>query len=197
MQSYRFSYAHDTSEEFFDAAVGILILGRKLPKKNRLTSYRQMRKRSKYAWIFFAAAHVLLTVETAFMKSHNIAPTLQIVMTAGKVLTLVFFFVNLLTWFYCKKIFTQLSEASKTLDFKMGEFSFDESGICDSMDDKSVEKRPWSVYKDCVVTKRVTALRWKTDLISLFPTTEESTQCILNVLNERGLSDSMHICTME
>lgn len=197
MQSYRFSYVHDTSEGFFDAAVGILILGRKLPKKNRLTSYKRMRKRSKYAWIFFAVAYVLLTLEATFMERHNIAPTMQTVMTAGKVITLAFLFVNLLTWFYCKKIFTQLSKASKAPNFKMGEFSFDESGICDSMDDKSEEKRPWSVYKDCIVTQRVTALRWKTDLISFFPTTEESTQCIRNVLSERGLSNSMHICTMD
>ena len=47
MQSYRFSYAHDTSEEFFDAAVGILILGRKLPKKNRKRQKKRLKKQLK------------------------------------------------------------------------------------------------------------------------------------------------------
>lgn len=158
MQESCFSYAHDTSEEFFDSAVGIFMLGRKQPKKNRLTSYKRLRKRTKCAWIFFAIAFVLLTLEAAFMERYDIAPKFQIILAAGKVLSLALCFANLLVWFHCKNCFTRLSETSKVLDFKLGEISFDESGICDSMDDKSVEKRPWSVYKDCIITQRVTAL---------------------------------------
>ena len=182
-------YETDISEEYFDAYSGVMILGKRDPKNNRVASASKVRGIAKIraAWWLMIAA--MLWVYWLIWPFEILR---WAILLFGVIATLILLF-RLLVMSSVEHVYKILTEQRSTCQGS-GTLTFDSEGYTDVDPEGRIIRILWSDYLDCLILSHVTVLRSRGGYHIHIPAAETQAQleCALQTF---GKAQTIRYCT--
>ena len=183
-------YETDISEEYFDAYSGVMILGDRDPKNDRIASGSKIRGTAKIrgAWWLMIAA--VLWVDWILWPFEILR---WAILLFSVIATLILLF-RLLVMGSVEQVYKTLSEQRSTCK-GTGTLTFDSKGYTDVDPEGRIIRVLWSDYRDCLILSRVILLRSRGGYRIHISANAETQPAIEKALQTFGKAQTIRYCT--